>query len=79
MATTRTTCGRCCGRLSLDHPCRSCVAAEDVARDMGIPVEEMLAVAREQWLLPDGSTRTLFVPEAAEAPEVEPAAALTGR
>jgi hypothetical protein len=38
---------------------------------MGIPVEEMLAVAREQWLLPDGSTRTFFVPEAAEAPEVE--------
>ena len=54
-----------------------CAAAEDVARDMGIPVEEMLAVAREQWLLPDGSTRTFLIPEAVEALDVERPVALT--
>ena len=68
MWTTPTTCSRCCGPLASNVPCLSCWAAEDVARDMGISIEEMLAVAREQWQQPD-----------ADVPAVERGAVLIGR
>ena len=74
-----TICRRCCGPLESNEPCLSCWAAEDVARDMSIPVEEMLAVARAQWQLPEEGTGTLGIQDDTEVQAGERVAVLSGR
>jgi hypothetical protein len=46
---------------------------------MSIPVEEMLAVARAQWQLPDESTRMFGIQDDTEVPAGERVAVLIGR